>query len=266
MKSSYCGNYDGIVKNKVSGYVRKNIKGEGLSNDMILVKAESANLNVPFSAGCISSCLEDMNKWDQFIHGGKFLKEETYKEYIQVSQLSSGELTRYAKGLTITDWKGKKLFFHSGGITGFTSMSFYFPEEKISIVVLINTEGFGIPKFSKNFDTNQSSELNFIIANYAANLLFDKEDSDFRFFGIEEFVFNGNYNDYKGLYKNSNIQPMTIEIINSNGLKMKFMGAKKSVPLYYVGDDSFSDGDSILKFKGKELHLNACGGYIKLKK
>ena len=269
MKSSYCGNYDGIVKDKVSGYDRKNLKGEGLSNDMILVKAKSANLNVPFSAGCISSNLEDMNKWNQFIHGGKFLKEETYKEYIQVAQLSSGELTKYAKGLCIIDWKGKKLFFHSGGIPGFSSMSFYFPEEKVSIVVLINTEGFNIPRFSKNFDTNLSFGLNLIIANYAANLLFDKEDSDFRLFGIKEVVFKGNYNDYTGLYKSSTFveqNRMTIEIINSNGLKMKLNGAKKSAPLYYVGDDSFSDGDSILKFTGKEVHLIANGGYIKLKK
>ena len=100
-------------------------------------------------------------------------------------------------------------------------------------------------------------------------MLFDKEDSDFRLFGIKEVVFKGNYNDYTGLYKNSTfVQPnrMTIEIINSNGLKMKLNGAKKSAPLYYVGDDSFSDGDSILKFTGKEVHLNACGGYFKLKK
>ena len=81
MKSSYCGQVDGIIKNKVTGYERKNI-GEGkelrFDKDNVLVKSRSFNLNVPLGAGCIQSTVGDLHKWNQFLHGEKLFSRDLH--------------------------------------------------------------------------------------------------------------------------------------------------------------------------------------------
>ena len=269
MKSSYCGQVDGIIKDKVTGYERKNI-GESkelrFDKDNVLAKSRSCNLNVPLSAGCIQSTISDMHKWNQYLHGGKLLKEETYKEYIKPTELIGGQITRTAKGLCITDWNNKKLYFHSGGIDGFSSMNFYFPEEKISVIVLVNTSGFGFPRYSNRFDTNVSHGMESYVANFASHYVYgmDVKSVD-NFSGKEEVVFNGDLDKYVGLYKHSS--EMTLEFAKvGRKLHLNFNKAKKSVPLYYIGSDTFSDGDFYIKFKDKEVEFDACGSYMILKK
>ena len=269
MKSSYCGQVDGIIKNKVTGYERKNI-GEGkelrFDKDNVLVKSRSCNLNVPLGAGCIQSTVGDLHKWNQFLHGEKLFSEETYKEYIKQTELNSGQITRTAKGLCVTDWNNKKLFFHAGGIDGFSSMNFYFPEDKISVMVFINTSGFGIPRYSNNFDTGLAHGLESFIINHASHWVYNMDVKSIdNFSGREEVVFSGDLDKYVGLYKHSS--EMTLEFIKvGKKLHLNFNKSKKSVPLYYIGQDTFSEGDFYLKFSDKEVHLDACGGYMIFKK
>jgi len=217
-------------------------------------------------AGCIQSTVGDLHKCNQFLHGGKLFSEETYNEYTKQTELNSGQITREAKGLCVTDWNGKKLFFHAGGIDGFSSMNFYFPEDKISVIVFINTSGFGIPRYSNNFDTGLAHGLESYITNYASNWVYNMNVKSIdNFSGREEVVFSGDLNKYKGLYKHSS--QMTLEFIKEGKkLYLNFNKSKKLVPLYYIGQDTFSEGDFYLKFSDKEVHLDACGGYMIFKK
>ena len=269
MKSSYSGQVDGIIKNKVTGYERKNI-GEGkelrFDKDNVLVKSRTNKLNSILGCGDIQSTVSDLHKWNQFLHGKKLFSEETYEEYIKQTQLNWGQITREAKGLGVTDWNGKKLFFHAGGIDGFSSMNFYFPQDKISVIVLINTSGFQIPRYSSNFDTGLSHGLESYIANHASHWVYNMDVKSIdNFSGEEEVMFSGDLDKYVGFYKHSS--QMTLEFIKvGKKLHLNFNKSKKSVPLYYIGRDTFSEGDFYLKFRGKEVHLDAPGGYMIFKK
>ncbi len=51
----------------------------------------------------------------------------------------------YACGLTAYTVNGHKVIDHGGGIEGFTSMLAYYPDDKLTVVVLGNLEFSGAP-------------------------------------------------------------------------------------------------------------------------
>ena len=95
----------------------------------------------PYAAGSLCSTVEDLIKWNQALHGGKILSEEMYQLLITPETLNDGTLLRYAKGLSNFYSDGRHVISHGGGINGFLSSMAYYPEEKLIMIVLVNTAG-----------------------------------------------------------------------------------------------------------------------------
>jgi hypothetical protein len=55
--------------------------------------------------------------------------------------LEDGTAIRYAMGLGVDDWGGRRVIAHGGGINGFLSDGRYYPDEDLIIVVLQNSTG-----------------------------------------------------------------------------------------------------------------------------
>ena len=55
--------------------------------------------------------------------------------------LNNGEHIRYGFGLVPGEMLGHKYFSHSGGIPGFTTMAYDFPDDMLNMVVLSNYDG-----------------------------------------------------------------------------------------------------------------------------
>jgi D-alanyl-D-alanine carboxypeptidase len=104
-----------------------------------VVKNLLKDLGIP-SGGMISTA-EDLLLWNENLHGGKLLSQKSYDMMTTVSSHRDHFIfgkVDYGYGLQI-DRKGKTLEIgHSGYATGFTSMNFYYPETKTSLIVLEN--------------------------------------------------------------------------------------------------------------------------------
>lgn len=127
--SYYCTNSK-IIKDRAHGYDGGR---EGL------VRASYLDHTWPYSAGSLCSTVEDLLKWNEALHSGAVLSDDMYQSLISPGVLNDGTQLRYCKGITVFDYKGNECIAHGGGINGFLSESRYFPEESLTVVVLINT-------------------------------------------------------------------------------------------------------------------------------
>ncbi len=106
-------------------------------------------------AGAIYSTVDDLLKWNQALYGGKVLKDESLKAMETPVVLNSGEKASplYAYGLGLGKYRGEDIISHSGGLNGFLTQLAYYPKEKLTVVMFVNTSEPEV-----NFDPNKIAE------------------------------------------------------------------------------------------------------------
>ncbi|KAA6438563.1 beta-lactamase family protein [Dyadobacter flavalbus] len=241
MTNSYYCSEQKITKNRAHGYDKAE-KG--------LVRAAYLDHTWPFSAGSLCSTVEDLEKWNNALHHGKILNKKSYNEFLTPVSLNDDTVTRYAKGITVTNWKGKRLVEHGGGINGFLSQNSYFPDEDVSIIVLINTTSVG--------------------AREVADKIADLVLKDFQF--NEPVQFRDDLTKFTGSYKGRGRgQDMNVKI-SKNGLSL-LVALEKEKPqtLNYSKGNMWSDGNSNYLFQEQKgqvtgLSMDEVYGYFVLKR
>ena len=112
-----------VIQNRASGY---SPSADGLVN------AGYINMTIPLSAGGLYSTVDDLLRWEQSLFGGKLLSSVSLKE------MTTPFKSDYAFGLQVQKVNGHKLIDHNGGIEGFNTNLAYYPEDKLTVVVLGN--------------------------------------------------------------------------------------------------------------------------------
>jgi CubicO group peptidase (beta-lactamase class C family) len=126
MKDSGYDSNSTVIPNRASGYAPgKN----GLEN------AGFVHMTVPQGAGALYSTTEDLMKWEQGLFGGKVLKPAS------LAKMTTPFLQNYAFGIGVSTVNGRKVISHSGGIQGFNTELSYYPDDKLTVVVLANVNG-----------------------------------------------------------------------------------------------------------------------------
>jgi CubicO group peptidase (beta-lactamase class C family) len=126
MKDSGYDSNSAVIPHRASGYVSgKN----GFEN------AGFVHMSVPQGAGALYSTTEDLLKWEQGLFGGKVLQAAS------LEKMTTAFKNDYAFGLGVQTTGGHKLISHGGGIQGFNTELDYYPEDKLTIVVLGNVNG-----------------------------------------------------------------------------------------------------------------------------
>jgi CubicO group peptidase (beta-lactamase class C family) len=126
MHDSGCDSNSMILPRRASGYTPGPL---GLEN------AGYIDMTVPFSAGELYSTTGDMLRWQQALFGGKLLNPTSLKKMTTPFKES------YGFGLEIQTIKGHERISHGGGINGFNTFEAWYPQEKLSIIVLSNVNG-----------------------------------------------------------------------------------------------------------------------------
>ncbi len=103
--------------------------------------AEYINPVIPFAAGALCSTALDLVAWTQALFGGRILGAAALAEMTRPQTLAAGRQTRYGLGMALGTMAGHRVFHHGGDIQGFTSYLAYFPDDSLTIAVLINTQG-----------------------------------------------------------------------------------------------------------------------------
>jgi CubicO group peptidase (beta-lactamase class C family) len=126
MKDSGYDSNSAIIERRASGY-SPSPKGP--------VNAGFIHMSIPFAAGSLYSTTEDLLRWEQGLFGGKLLSAAS------LQKMTTPFENDYAFGLGVRTVNGRKVIDHGGGIEGFNTHLAYYPEDKVTVVVLANLNG-----------------------------------------------------------------------------------------------------------------------------
>jgi CubicO group peptidase (beta-lactamase class C family) len=99
------------------------------------VNSGYVDMTIPFSAGALYSTTHDLLLWEQALYGGKVLSAASLKK------MTTPYKENYGCGLMITTAKGRLQYEHGGGIEGFNTDMSYYPDDKLTVIVLANLNG-----------------------------------------------------------------------------------------------------------------------------
>jgi CubicO group peptidase (beta-lactamase class C family) len=99
------------------------------------VNAGFIHMSIPHAAGALYSTTADLLRWEQGLFGGKVLSSAS------LQKMTTPFKNDYAFGLVVSQRNGRKRISHNGGIEGFNTFLGYYPEDRITVVVLANLNG-----------------------------------------------------------------------------------------------------------------------------
>ncbi|GMV04904.1 MAG: hypothetical protein AMXMBFR53_11840 [Gemmatimonadota bacterium] len=127
-RSSYCQQH-AVVERRAHGY------DQGPAG---LQRKRYLDHTWPYAAGSLCSTAGDLLRWNQALHGGEVVDAASYEDMTTPDPLVDGTPVRYAMGLMVFDDNGRRAITHGGGINGFLSDAWHYPEQGLTVVVLQN--------------------------------------------------------------------------------------------------------------------------------
>ncbi len=119
-----------IIANRASGYEQTN---------HILMNRDY-DLTDVFSAGALVSTVDDLARWNAALDGDTLLQAVSKAQMWTATKLNNGKPTKYGFGWFIEEVNGHKNIGHSGSTSGFSASIQRFPDDKLAVVVLTNTD------------------------------------------------------------------------------------------------------------------------------
>lgn len=108
-----------------------------------VLELETASLRHYVPAGAFISNAEDLLKWNKMLYSGELFSKEsmkllTTKHPVAVRNHPFFGITEYGYGITVDTKDGILQYGQTGFTPGFASMSFYYPDKDVSLVILSN--------------------------------------------------------------------------------------------------------------------------------
>ena len=229
--SRYCSERE-ITKRRTHGYE--------FSQGRLLVKAHLDH-TWPYAAGSLCSTAWDLMAWSAALHGGKILTPTSYGLMTTPATLNDGTPVRYAMGLVNDSLGGRHAITHGGGINGFLTEMAYFPDDQLTIAVLVNTAG----PVSPTAVLNAIAELIHGRPAAAAPLTLDHPASDY-------------VGTFRGVGRGDSLNVAVIT--DSTGIRFRLGTGQPTPPARYVGGDTFMVGRNrftFLREGGKVVAIRA---------
>lgn len=137
-----------VVLSRVRGYRKSKTDPSGFAN------AEWIHPTIPGAAGGLRTRADDLVRWTDALFGSRILRPATLKLMITPGRLSDGRTTKlgmpeawqkglnsdYAMGFFVTPTPHGTRLSHSGDIDGFSTWLAHFPQSRITIALLQNSE------------------------------------------------------------------------------------------------------------------------------
>jgi CubicO group peptidase (beta-lactamase class C family) len=99
------------------------------------VNAGFIQMTAAHAAGSLMSTTGDLLRWERALFGGKVLSAAS------LQKMTTAFKGDYAFGLFVRERQGRKVFEHNGSIDGFNSAMSYYPESRVTVIVLANVNG-----------------------------------------------------------------------------------------------------------------------------
>ncbi|MGB5608666.1 serine hydrolase domain-containing protein [Eudoraea sp.] len=114
-----------------SDIIVKNNEAKSYTNTSDWKLATETDMSVPVGAGAIVSNPTELNQFLNCLFDYKIVSEQAVNSMIKIED-------GYGMGIFQAPFYDKKAYGHNGGIDGFQSNAFYFPEEKVSVAYTSN--------------------------------------------------------------------------------------------------------------------------------
>jgi D-alanyl-D-alanine carboxypeptidase len=103
--------------------------------------AEHTHPSQPFAAGALVSTVVDLAKWDAALTARKLLTPASYELMWSPMRFTNATASHYALGWEVQPYRTRPRQAHGGGISGFSTYFARFPDDKVTIVALVNQGG-----------------------------------------------------------------------------------------------------------------------------
>ncbi len=119
-----------IIPNRASGYEQTNHIWNNRDFDLTEV----------FSAGALASTVGDLAKWNAALDRDDLLSAQTKQQMWTPMKLNNGKATAYGFGWFVDALQGHRNIGHGGSTSGFNASLQRFPDDKLAIIMLTNTD------------------------------------------------------------------------------------------------------------------------------
>ena len=92
------------------------------------------------ASGSYQSTVLDLANWDRALSSDAILTDETRRQMWTPIVLGNGTTSPTGLGWGLGQFAGRRRISHSGGLPGFSALYWRFPDDRLSIVVLINVD------------------------------------------------------------------------------------------------------------------------------
>ncbi len=119
-----------LVPNRADGYVHRNGALQNRDRDLTDV----------FSAGAIVMNIGDLAKWNTSLDIGKLLTAVSKSQMWTPAKLNDGKETPYGFGWRVGTQDSHRNIGHSGSTSGFSASIQRFPDDKLTVILLCNSD------------------------------------------------------------------------------------------------------------------------------
>ena len=108
-------------------------------------RSEYLSMTHPYAAGALCMSVPDYLKWQSALHGGRIVSAQSLALMAGPETLTvgpkKGTTTGYGMGLARGNVGSHPTIQHGGSINGFSTQQYWFPNDSLSVVAFINTNG-----------------------------------------------------------------------------------------------------------------------------
>jgi CubicO group peptidase (beta-lactamase class C family) len=130
--------HDEIVPRRAGGYELR--EGEQPQRTYQHTPYLSATLTGP--GGGVGSTLQDLLRWDAALREHRLLPAEVESRRRMPVELRDGRRLGYGLGWGLSEYRGRSVVHHAGGVPGFSSFFGHFVDDGLTIIALSNLGGF----------------------------------------------------------------------------------------------------------------------------
>jgi CubicO group peptidase (beta-lactamase class C family) len=185
------------------------------------------NTDLTYGASNVYSTCGDLLKWSKNYHEAPNEWQKAFKLLETLTDLNSGKKNNYGFGIFVDNYWGNRRIQHTGGIAGFQSVMYCYPDDDVQIVILSNYSSIQLSKIADLISQLflQQKSITATIEE-VVNTLKLSSDSMRKFEGMY-------WNDKTNLIRKVYVENDTLWYMRNNNRKS---------PLYPISDIAFQMG------------------------
>jgi CubicO group peptidase (beta-lactamase class C family) len=101
------------------------------------------------AAGGLGSTVLDLARWDRAIRTNQLVSAESFAQMLRPTVLTDGSEFPYGFGWGTADYRGRRIYHHTGGISGFSCHMLHCRDEDVATIVLSNLYQFPFDRITR---------------------------------------------------------------------------------------------------------------------